>query len=1103
MRNLFKPLLFVFNHPLSSVFSLIRTAFSLTLIAAVAAFFVPFNHFVAEEDKDSLMGTLGSLSHRLAQDFTHDVLPLLTFTTLEPSDTDHMGQIVGQQLGGVYYGSDQQKVLNPDGHMSDEELFVLSGESMRNITASAADFQGRDSRELYMDMLHLWGSPAYTAAMAQANEQTMARDYLGMFRLPDHMSVQQGIDNLTALRQVRPLIKTIDYQPHALEDGAAVTGTSPAALASAAPEHSAPQAQNAARAQDAARAPDGASAPAAPSAQSRPGAAASGLAAASVSRAGAASGDMADFTPVHQAIAAGGRAGWLHVEHFLTQTVMAWHELERQGTASHDSFMAFAGLMPHRLQAAIENKLRAWGSLGILDEAMAAQLWQQGLRKADNSPEFRQALAAASAARAAQGSAAAGSTRQSTQTLWPEVPFEQQGLVEQVLSTLSPLEQAELESFIIAHVALKDSMAYSSSPLWQATDGLDVSIEQAVEKQLEAYGLFALKPEHLQALHDGQRNAYLAWQSHYQADSTQAGTTQRSSQSSKSTAPEQQQDRTLSSSARAGQSQDIHEQATRAALSGAPALDAHEASPASLARHALTTGHETAAAAHNSFAATSRPAAPALSAGAALMEHRELSGLHDAHSVHSVLSTGLADSFSTSLAASLAASLADGGVGSKGAKAAAASADLEQARRAFELTAVPETVTAALDGTAVYSSSAPRNSSTQGAQAGRIELAQLSERSAQAAAGDGGLSVTADMADSSEVADTDAVAYTDTVADNSVTDTGAVTAAGKGSDSGAGDQGGDFVCPVDLDRASAVYNWLTAMDDSQRQHLATFLEQLQGWQFYLNLHGLADPVVFSASLLPDTLAAHLAMLSERYQELLVFGSQRAALAHERHIVSLVSFRASQTTVDELCERRGCELSPSSTAKVLAALDDSELRELARALLALVEDGAAVEMLVPDSMMSWAIHAMPGSLYDLALNSLESSSCGYLALTRNWVEQHPEHDSGLQLLATLNAHGTAGAAPAPDLASSEADDLASSEAADLAMAVSSQSGARAPAAPDRETVKAAAVPEDTELSTRSLSAVAPDRAATVPGSEQTSARDNMAFPRPGRGNTGMG
>ena len=112
------------------------------------------------------------------------------------------------------------------------------------------------------------------------------------------------------------------------------------------------------------------------------------------------------------------------------------------------------------------------------------------------------------------------------------------------------------------------------------------------------------------------------------------------------------------------------------------------------------------------------------------MEHRELSGLHDAHSV---LSTGLA------------ASLADGGVGSKGAKAAAASAELEQARRAFELTAVPETVTAALDGAAVYSSSAPRNSSTQGAQAGRIELAQLSERSAQAAAGDGGLSVTADM----------------------------------------------------------------------------------------------------------------------------------------------------------------------------------------------------------------------------------------------------------------------------------------------------------------------------------------------------------------------
>lgn len=1054
MRNLFKPLLFVFNHPLSSVFSLIRTAFSLTLIAAVAAFFVPFNHFVAEEDKDSLMGTLGSLSHRLAQDFTHDVLPLLTFTTLEPSDTDHMGQIVGQQLGGVYYGSDQQKVLNPDGHMSDEELFVLSGESMRNITASAADFQGRDSRELYMDMLHLWGSPAYTAAMAQANEQTMARDYLGMFRLPDHMSVQQGIDNLTALRQVRPLIKTIDYQPHALEDGAAVTGTSPAALASAAPEHSAPQAQNAARAQNGARTPDAARAPAAPAAQSLPGAAASGLAAASGSRTAAASGNMADFTPVHQAIAAGGRAGWLHVEHFLTQTVMAWHELERQGTASHDSFMAFAGLMPHRLQAAIENKLRAWGSLGILDEAMAAQLWQQGLRKADNSPEFRQALAAASAARAAQGSAAAGSTRQSTQTLWPEVPFEQQGLVEQVLSTLSPLEQAELESFIIAHVALKDSMAYSSSPLWQATDGLDVSIEQAVEKQLEAYGLFALKPEHLQALHDGQRNAYLAWQSHYQADSTQAGTTQRSSQSSKSTAPEQQQDRTLSSSARAGQSQDIHEPATTAA--------------------------HTRSAAHNSFAATSRPAAPALSSGAALMEHRELSGLHDAHSVHSVLSTGLA------------ASLADGGVGSKGAKAAAASAELEQARRAFELTAVPETVTAALDGAAVYSSSAPRNSSTQGAQAGRIELTQLSERSAQAAAGDGGLSVTADMADSSEVADTDAVA-----------DTGAVTAAGKRADSGAGDQGGDFVCPVDLDRASAVYSWLTAMDDSQRQDLATFLEQLQGWQFYLNLHGLADPVVFSAALLPDTLAAHLAMLSERYQELLVFGSQRAALAHERHIVSLVSFRASQTTVDELCERRGCELSPSSTAKVLAALDDSELRELARALLALVEDGAAVEMLVPDSMMSWAIHAMPASLYDLALNSLESSSCGYLALTRNWVEQHPEHDAGLQLLATLNAHGTASAAPAPDPASSEATDFASSEAADLAMAVSSQSGARAPAAPDRETVKAEAAPEDTELGTRSLSAVAPDRAATVPGSERTSARDNMAFPRPGRGNTGMG
>ncbi|MCK0525622.1 hypothetical protein [Anaerobiospirillum sp. NML120449] len=1074
MRNLFKPLLFVFNHPLSSVFSLIRTAFSLTLIAAVAAFFVPFNHFVAEEDKDSLMGTLGSLSHRLAQDFTHDVLPLLTFTTLEPSDTDHMGQIVGQQLGGVYYGSDQQKVLNPDGHMSDEELFVLSGESMRNITASAADFQGRDSRELYMDMLHLWGSPAYTAAMAQANEQTMARDYLGMFRLPDHMSVQQGIDNLTALRQVRPLIKTIDYQPRALEDGAAVTGTSPAALASAAPEHSAPQAQNAARAQDAAITPDAARAPAAPAAQSRPGAAASGLAAASGSRTAAASGNMADFTPVHQAIAAGGRAGWLHVEHFLTQTVMAWHELERQGTASHDSFMAFAGLMPHRLQAAIENKLRAWGSLGILDEAMAAQLWQQGLRKADNSPEFRQALAAASAARAAQGSAASGSTRQSTQTLWPEVPFEQQGLVEQVLSTLSPLEQAELESFIIAHVALKDSMAYSSSPLWQATDGLDVSIEQAVEKQLEAYGLFALKPEHLQALHDGQRNSYLAWQSHYQADSTQAGTTQRSSQSSKSTAPEQQQDRTLSSSSRAGQSRYIHEPATGAAHS----------SPA----------------AHNSFAATSRPATPELSAGAALMEHGELSGLHDAHSVHSVQSTGLAASLSTSLAASLA----DGGVGSKGAKAAAASAELEQARRAFELTAVPETVTAALDGAAVYSSSAPRNSSTQGAQAGRIELAQLSERSAQAAAGDGGLSVTADMADSSEVddadavSDTDAVAYIDTVADNR-----AVTAAGKGSDSGAGDQGGDFVCPVDLDRSSAVYSWLTAMDDSQRQDLATFLEQLQGWQFYLNLHGLADPVVFSATLLPDTLAAHLAMLSERYQELLVFGSQRAALAHERHIVSLVSFRASQTTVDELCERRGCELSPSSTAKVLAALDDSELRELARALLTLVEDGAAVEMLVPDSMMSWAIHAMPGSLYDLALNSLESSSCGYLALTRNWVEQHPEHDAGLQLLATLNAHGTASAAPAPDPASSEATDLASSEAADLAMAVSSQSGARAPAAPDRETVKAAAAPEDTELSTRSLSAVAPARAVTVPGSERTSARDNMAFPRPGRGNTGMG
>ena len=1052
MRNLFKPLLFVFNHPLSSVFSLIRTAFSLTLIAAVAAFFVPFNHFVAEEDKDSLMGTLGSLSHRLAQDFTHDVLPLLTFTTLEPSDTDHMGQIVGQQLGGVYYGSDQQKVLNPDGHMSDEELFVLSGESMRNITASAADFQGRDSRELYMDMLHLWGSPAYTAAMAQANEQTMARDYLGMFRLPDHMSVQQGIDNLTALRQVRPLIKTIDYQPRALEDGAAVTGTSPAALASAAPEHAAPQAQSAARAPDAARAP------AAPAAQSLPGVAASGLAAASGSRTAAASGNMADFTPVHQAIAAGGRAGWLHVEHFLTQTVMAWHELERQGTVSHDSFMAFAGLMPHRLQAAIENKLRAWGSLGILDEAMAAQLWQQGLRKADNSPEFRQALAAASAARAAQGSAASGSTRQSTQTLWPEVPFEQQGLVEQVLSTLSPLEQAELESFIIAHVALKDSMAYSSSPLWQATDGLDVSIEQAVEKQLEAYGLFALKPEHLQALHDGQRNSYLAWQSHYQADSTQAGTTQRSSQSSKSTAPEQQHDRTLSSSARAGQSQDIHEPATRAV--------------------------HTSPAAHNSFAATSRPAAPALSAGAALMEHRELSGLHDAHSVHSVLSTGLA------------ACLADGGVGNEGAKAAAASADLEQARRAFELTAVPETVTAALDGAAVYISSAPRNSSTQGAQAGRIELAQLSERNAQAAAGDGGLSVTADRADSSEVADTDAVAYTDTVAGSSaVADTGAVTAAGKRADSGAGDQGGDFVCPVDLDRSSAVYNWLTAMDDSQRQDLATFLEQLQGWQFYLNLHGLADPVVFSAALLPDTLAAHLAMLSERYQELLVFGSQRAALAHERHIISLVSFRASQTTVDELCERRGCELSPSSTAKVLAALDDSELRELARALLTLVEDGAAVEMLVPDSMMSWAIHAMPGSLYALALNSLESSSCGYLALTRNWVEQHPEHNSGLQLLATLNAHGTASGAPAPD--------PASSEAADLAMTVSSQSGARAPAAPDRETVNAAAVPEDTELGTRSLSSVAPDRAVTVPGSEQTSARDNMAFPRPGRGNTGMG
>lgn len=1070
MRNLFKPLLFVFNHPLSSVFSLIRTAFSLTLIAAVAAFFVPFNHFVADEDKDSLMGTLGSLSHRLAQDFTHDVLPLLTFTTLEPSDTDHMGQIVGQQLGGVYYGSDQQKVLNPDGHMSDEELFVLSGESMRNITASAADFQGRDSRELYMDMLHLWGSPAYTAAMAQANEQTMARDYLGMFRLPDHMSVQQGIDNLTALRQVRPLIKTIDHQPHALEDGAAVTGTSPAALASAAPEHAAPQAQNAARQQAVARTPDAARAPAAPAAQSRPGAAASGLAAASGSRTAAASGNMADFTPVHQAIAAGGRAGWLHVEHFLTQTVMAWHEFERQGPASHDSFMAFAGLMPHRLQAAIENKLRAWGSLGILDESMAAQLWQQGLRKADNSPEFRQALAAASAARAAQGRDAADSTRQSTQTLWPEVPFEQQGLVEQVLSTLSPLEQAELESFIIAHVALKDSMAYSSSPLWQATDGLDVSIEQAVEKQLEAYGLFALKPEHLQALHDGQRNSYLAWQSHYQADSTQAGTTQRSSQSSKSTAPEQQHDRTLSSSSRAGQSRDIHEPATGAALSGAPALDAHALS---LASH---TG----------------PATPELSSGAALMEHRELSVLHDAHSVHSVLSTGLAASFSTSLAAILAASLADGGVGSEGAKAAAASAELEQARRAFELTAVPETVTAALDGAAVYSSSAPRNSSTQGALAGRIELAQLSERSAQAAAGDGGLSVTADMADSSEVADTDTVA-----------DTGAVTAAGKRADSGAGDQGGDFVCPVDLDRSSAVYNWLTAMDDSQRQHLATFLEQLQGWQFYLNLHGLADPVVFSATLLPDTLAAHLAMLSERYQELLVFGSQRAALAHERHIVSLVSFRASQTTVDELCERRGCELSPSSTAKVLAALDDSELRELARALLALVEDGAAVEMLVPDSMMSWAIHAMPGSLYDLALNSLESSSCGYLALTRNWVEQHPEHDSGLQLLATLNAHGTAGAAPAPDLASSEAADLASSETADLAMAVSSQSGARAPAAPDRETVKAAAVPEDTELSTRSLSAVAPDSEATVPGSERTSARDNMAFPRPGRGNTGMG
>ena len=1023
MRNLFKPLLFVFNHPLSSVFSLIRTAFSLTLIAAVAAFFVPFNHFVAEEDKDSLMGTLGALSHRLAQDFTHDVLPLLTFTTLEPSDTDHMGQIVGQQLGGVYYGSDQHKVLNPDGHMSDEELFVLSGESMRNITASAADFQGRDSRELYMDMLHLWGSPAYTAAMAQANEQTMARDYLGMFRLPDHMSVQQGIDNLTALRQVRPLIKTIDYQPHALEDGAAVTGTSLAALASAAPEHSAPQAQNAART------PDAASAPVAPAAQSLPGVAASGLAAASGSRTAAASGNMADFTPVHQAIAAGGRAGWLHVEHFLTQTVMAWHELERQGTASHDSFMAFAGLMPHRLQAAIENKMRAWGSLGILDEAMAAQLWQQGLRKADNSPEFRQALAAASAARAAQGSDAAGSTRQSTQTLWPEVPFEQQGLVEQVLSTLSPLEQAELESFIIAHVALKDSMAYSSSPLWQATDGLDVSIEQAVEKQLEAYGLFALKPEHLQALHDGQRNSYLAWQSHYQADSTQAGTTQRSSQSSKSTAPEQQHDRTLSSSSRAVQSSDIHEQATTAALSvdpalsGAPALDAHDLSLAC-------------------------PAAPALSSGAALMEHRELSVLHDARSVHSVLSTGLAASLSTSLAACLA----DGGVGSEGAKAAAASAELEQARRAFELSAVPETVTAALDGTAVYSSSAPRNSSTQGAQAGRIELAQLSERSAQAA---------------------------------------------------AGEQGGDFVCPVDLDRSSAVYSWLTAMDDSQRQDLATFLEQLQGWQFYLNLHGLADPVVFSAALLPDTLAAHLAMLSERYQELLVFGSQRAALAHERHIVSLVSFRASQTTVDELCERRGCELSPSSTAKVLAALDDSELRELARALLALVEDGAAVEMLVPDSMMSWAIHAMPASLYDLALNSLESSSCGYLALTRNWVEQHPEHDSGLQLLATLNAHGTADAAPAPDLASSEAADLASSEAADLAMAVSSQSGARAPAAPDRETVKAEAAPEDTELGTRSLSAVTPDLEATVPGSERTSARDNMAFPRPGRGNTGMG